>query len=191
MLKSAGRLTTRAKSSLRIPFAALMSLKILPILNTLTTRKSVGDTGKSIIISSIRIPRMDANTTNFTFVWILREGVSNPCVQNYEVTTFTKKFSFLLYDINPIASTVEDCCDVTINTLRITVKEFNILGKVNFKRNIHLPHCSRCIAIERVQHSTTATSNSHVPFTMLKLSMITPIKRLSVKNEPHTMNITK
>ncbi|KYN31226.1 hypothetical protein ALC56_14494 [Trachymyrmex septentrionalis] len=123
MLKSAGRLTTRAKSSLRIPFAALMSLKILPILNTLTTRKSVGDTGKSIIISSIRIPRMDANTTNFTFAWILQEGVSNPCVQNYKVTTFT----FLLYNI------------------------------------IH----------------------------MLKLSMITPIKRLSVKNEPHTMNMTK
>ncbi|KYQ56666.1 hypothetical protein ALC60_04265 [Trachymyrmex zeteki] len=68
MLKSAGRLTTRAKSSLRIPFAALMSLKILPILNTLTTR-----TGKSIMISSIRIPRMDANTINFAFAWILRE----------------------------------------------------------------------------------------------------------------------
>lgn len=28
-------------------------------------------------------------------------------------------------------------------------------------------------------------------FSILKLSIITPIKRLSVKNEPQTMNITK
>lgn len=32
---------------------------------------------------------------------------------------------------------------------------------VSCRGNIHLPHCSRCTAIERLLHSTTATSNSH------------------------------
>lgn len=41
----------------------LINLNIRPILNTRTTLKSVGDTGKSIIISSISIPRTDAKTS--------------------------------------------------------------------------------------------------------------------------------
>lgn len=40
----------------------LMSRKILPILKTLTTLNNVGETGKSIMMSSISIPRMEANT---------------------------------------------------------------------------------------------------------------------------------
>jgi hypothetical protein len=62
MLKSAGSETTRAKRSFRIPFAAFINRNILPILNTRTTRKSVGDMGKSIMISSIKMPKIDART---------------------------------------------------------------------------------------------------------------------------------
>jgi hypothetical protein len=40
----------------------LMSLRILPILKTLTTRRRVGETGKSVIKSSIKIPTMEAMT---------------------------------------------------------------------------------------------------------------------------------
>lgn len=31
----------------------------------------------------------------------------------------------------------------------------------DLQRNMHLPHCSRCIALERVLHSPAATPNSH------------------------------
>lgn len=41
----------------------LINRNILPILKTRTTLKSVGDTGKSIITSSISIPRTDAKTS--------------------------------------------------------------------------------------------------------------------------------
>ena len=40
----------------------LIKRKIRPILKTLTTLNSVGDTGKSSIISSITIPTIDAMT---------------------------------------------------------------------------------------------------------------------------------
>lgn len=39
-----------------------MSLRILPILKTLTTLRRVGDTGKSSMRSSITIPTMEAIT---------------------------------------------------------------------------------------------------------------------------------
>ena len=41
----------------------LIKRRMRPILNTLTTRSSVGDTGKSIMMSSIRMPRMEASTS--------------------------------------------------------------------------------------------------------------------------------
>lgn len=41
----------------------LISLKILPMRKTLTTLRSVGDIGKSIIISSIRMPKIEAKTS--------------------------------------------------------------------------------------------------------------------------------
>ena len=41
----------------------LINRRIRPIRNTRTTRKSVGETGKSIIISSMRMPKMDASTS--------------------------------------------------------------------------------------------------------------------------------
>lgn len=44
-------------------YLAFMSLKMRPILNTLTTRRRVGDTGKSIIMSSMRMPRIEASTS--------------------------------------------------------------------------------------------------------------------------------
>lgn len=31
----------------------------------------------------------------------------------------------------------------------------------DLQRDLHLPHCSRCTALERVLHSPTATPNSH------------------------------
>lgn len=40
----------------------LIKRNILPIRKTRTTRKSVGDIGKSIITSSMSIPNIDANT---------------------------------------------------------------------------------------------------------------------------------
>ena len=84
MLNKAGSETTKAKRSFRMPFAAwkylevyqnmrennkflqlftLIKRKILPIRKTRTTRNNVGDIGKSIIISSISIPKMDASTS--------------------------------------------------------------------------------------------------------------------------------
>lgn len=40
-----------------------MSRKILPILNTRTTRSNVGEMGRSIIMSSISMPKMEARTS--------------------------------------------------------------------------------------------------------------------------------
>ena len=62
MLNKAGKETMSAKRSFLIPFAALISRRILPILNTLTTRSRVGETGKSVMRSSMRIPTMEAIT---------------------------------------------------------------------------------------------------------------------------------
>lgn len=63
MLNKAGRDTTSANSSFRIPFAAFINLNIRPILKTLTTLKRVGDMGRSIMMSSIRMPNMEARTS--------------------------------------------------------------------------------------------------------------------------------
>lgn len=62
MLNKAGKDTTSAKSNFRIPFAAFINLNIRPILKTLTTLNNVGEIGKSIMISSIRMPNIDART---------------------------------------------------------------------------------------------------------------------------------
>lgn len=40
----------------------LISLKILPMRKTRTTRRSVGEMGRSIMMSSMRMPNIDAST---------------------------------------------------------------------------------------------------------------------------------
>ena len=62
ILNKAGSETIRAKSNFRMPLAALMSLKMRPIRQTRATRRSVGETGKSSIKSSITMPTMLAIT---------------------------------------------------------------------------------------------------------------------------------
>lgn len=63
ILKSAGSDTTKANSNFRMPLAALINRSILPIRKTRTTRSNVGDIGKSIITSSMRIPKIEAKTS--------------------------------------------------------------------------------------------------------------------------------
>ena len=62
MLNKAGKETMRAKSSFLMPLAALINRRILPIRNTLTTLSKVGETGKSVMRSSMRMPTMEAIT---------------------------------------------------------------------------------------------------------------------------------
>ena len=62
ILNKAGSETIRAKSNFRMPLAALMSLKMRPIRQTRATRRSVGETGKTSIKSSITMPTMLAIT---------------------------------------------------------------------------------------------------------------------------------
>lgn len=51
------RLEVGVKSAL-----TLISLKILPMRKTRTTRRSVGEMGRSIMMSSMRMPNIDAST---------------------------------------------------------------------------------------------------------------------------------
>lgn len=49
-------------AQLEYKILTLISLNILPIRKTRTTLKRVGDIGKSIIMSSITMPKIEANT---------------------------------------------------------------------------------------------------------------------------------
>ena len=86
MLNRAGSEMTRANSSFRIPFAALINLRTLPILKTRITLNNVGLSSRSArissrIISEIEKKRIRAVTHDFQQCGILTSVDSDEPVQ--------------------------------------------------------------------------------------------------------------